>query len=373
MPASCYLTKFHMIRPQFELKQQDALDWLVLAHTRAEKTAKKFNEREEKAFAEALRKRLLQVSCDPTRIATRGHVLRDFLHHNWEEMEIYRLHDSPNGVDLQERHASYDRIVSPIMREFYQEESDPPQEIIHVTCTGYLAPSPLQKLISHKGWGAKTATHHAYHMGCYGAFPAIKIGRGLLNHIENVDIVHTEVCTLHSNTALHDADQLVAQSLFADGFIKYGLSRERQKGALKVVALHEEIIPNSEESMVWNLASWGFFLRLGKEIPVLIRRALSPFLKHLCQSADLDPEEVVKNARFAIHPGGPKILDYIQKEFALSDDQISSSRQILKRYGNISSATLPHIWEAMSSQPGVVVSLAFGPGLTIHGGLMEVV
>jgi len=372
MTASCYLTDFHMIRPSFESTQEKALEWIICAHTRAEKTAKQLNEQEEKAFAEKLKTRLLQVSCDPTRIATRGHALRDFLHQNWEEMEIYRLQESPNGVDLGKRHACYDRIVSPILEEFY-EKADPPDEIIHVTCTGYLAPSPLQKLISHKEWGTKTAVHHAYHMGCYGSFPAIRMGWGLLNNHETIDIVHTEVCTLHSNIALHDADQLVAQSLFADGFVRYGLTKERKKGALQVLALHEEIIPNSEKSMVWNLVSWGFQLRLGKEIPVLIRRALSPFLERLCQKAGYDPKDLQKNARFAIHPGGPKILDYIQKEFSLSDEQISDSRQILKRYGNMSSATLPHIWEAMSSKPGLVVSLAFGPGLTIHGGLMEVV
>jgi len=373
MTTPCYLKNFHMIRAPFELRQEDALNWLVSAHTRAEKTAKGLDENEEKAFAEGLKKKLFQVSCDPTRIATRGHVLRDFLHHDWEEMEIYRLKDSPNGVDLEKRHACYDRIVFAIMKEFYKDETHPPQEVIHVTCTGYLAPSPLQKLISYKGWGADTSVHHAYHMGCYASLPAIRMGWGLLNHNESVEIVHTEVCTLHSNTALHDADQLVAQSLFADGFVRYALSSESQEGALKVLALHEEIIPNSEKSMVWNLASWGFHLRLGKEIPVLIRRALSPFLKRLCKKANYDPKEALKNGRFALHPGGPKILDYIQKEFSLSDEQISTSRQILKKYGNMSSATLPHIWEGMSSKPGLVVSLAFGPGLTIHGALMEVV
>ena len=104
------------------------------------------------------------------------------------------------------------------------------------------------------------------------------------------------------------------------------------------------------------------------------RNKLPKFLKTLADKADA--KDLQKRALFAIHPGGPKILTYIQELFALSDRQMAHSFAILKNYGNMSSATLPHIWEAMLADANVpdrtpIVSLAFGPGLTITGAIME--
>ncbi|HSW73216.1 MAG TPA: 3-oxoacyl-[acyl-carrier-protein] synthase III C-terminal domain-containing protein, partial [Chlamydiales bacterium] len=87
-------------------------------------------------------------------------------------------------------------------------------------------------------------------------------------------------------------------------------------------------------------------------------------------------ENLLEKARFAVHPGGPKILQQIQKELGLKDSQMENSFSILKNYGNMSSATLPHIWESMLREDSIrdkelIVSLAFGPGLSICGALME--
>jgi predicted naringenin-chalcone synthase len=78
---------------------------------------------------------------------------------------------------------------------------------------------------------------------------------------------------------------------------------------------------------------------------------------------------------FAIHPGGPKIVDAVQRVLELSDAQVASSRDVLRRFGNMSSATLPHVWMQIASSAdipsaSIVVSLAFGPGLTMCGAVM---
>ena len=80
-------------------------------------------------------------------------------------------------------------------------------------------------------------------------------------------------------------------------------------------------------------------------------------------------------AVFAVHPGGPRIVDAVQSALELSDAQVAASRDVLSRYGNMSSATLPHVWRDLlrssAVEPGTVVaSLAFGPGLTMAGALM---
>ena len=354
------LTDFQIVRPYFETTQEKTLDWLVEAHVKAEG---------KEEFRETIREKLLRVGCKPDRIAKRGHVVADYLHQNWEEMQIYRLHENPSGQNLAVRTKIYAEEVDKIFEKYYPEGSVAPDDLIHVSCTGYVSPSGAQKIVSERAWGHLTTVTHAYHMGCYGSIPAIRMGRGFLSNDEKqrTDIVHTEICSLHTNPSKHQLDQLVSQSLFADGFIKYSITKESDKPHMRVLALREEIISNSTQAMTWNMAEWGFQMSLAKEVPVLITRHLSGYLQRL---------GAPHNALFAVHPGGPKILMHVQKVLNLSDEQMASSFQILKEYGNMSSATLPHIWEKILNDPNVanntpIVSLAFGPGLSIAGGWME--
>ena len=342
------LSRFQLIRPPFETTQEETLSWLAEAHAQADGTA--------------VLEKLWHVGCKPTHIAKRGHVLTDFLHRNWDQMEIYQ---PPIGKSLSARSQVFDREVDKIFEQYYPEGALPPEDLIHVSCTGYVSPSGAQKIVSKRNWGEVTTVTHAYHMGCYGSIPAIRMGRGFLK--KQVDIVHTEICSLHTNPSLHQSDQLVSQSLFADGFMKYSLLPHCEEPHLKLHMVREEIIPHSSKAMTWNVESWGFQMSLAKEVPVLIVRHLPNYLKRL---------GIPEGALFAVHPGGPKILAHVQKLLCLSDEQIRFSFQVLKEYGNMSSATLPHIWQKILEDPSVssgtpIVSLAFGPGLTIAGALME--
>jgi predicted naringenin-chalcone synthase len=279
-------------------------------------------------------------------------------------MEVSRVHEQPEGVCLQKRMEMYDRIVTEVFEQFYRE-SKLPKHLIHVTCTGYISPSGAQKIAAkHEG---ETVVTHAYHMGCYASIPAIRMAP----EVGVTDIVHTELCTLHINPSLHDTAQLVVQTLFADGFIKYSV-KESGPG-LKVVALHEALVPDSAHAMTWGCESWGLKMTLAKELPMLIARVLPAFLEKLASKAKITNWE---SALFAIHPGGPKIIEQVAKRLSLKPWQIEHSRKILQSYGNMSSATLPHIWDLIlkdqnASNGSLVISLAFGPGLTICGGVFE--
>ncbi len=375
--AVMLLSNFQMIRPTFETPQEETLEWMADAHAMAER-AKGSEESETALFREALKKKIWHVGCKPDRIAKRGHILADYLHRDWEKMEIFRLNESPHGRDLSARTKIFEQHVDRIFEQYYPESSSPPDDLIHVSCTGYVAPSGAQKIASKRDWGKQTTVTHAYHMGCYGAFPAIRIASGFLHSApdkERADIVHTEICSLHTNPSMHQLDQLVSQSLFADGFIKYTASKNTDQNHFKILSLKEEIIPDSTQSMTWNVASWGNQMFLAKEVPVLIARNLKGYLERLCEGAGLQMERVLENALFAVHPGGPKIVAHIQELLNLSDPQIAHSFKILKEYGNMSSATLPHIWESVLREMagrGLVVSMAFGPGLSISGSIMEI-
>ena len=92
-------------------------------------------------------------------------------------------------------------------------------------------------------------------------------------------------------------------------------------------------------------------------------------------TGDLWPSAVVA-ALFAIHPGGPRIIDELAELLALRPRQVEASNAVLRDHGNMSSATLPHVWKAILEDAEVpagtwVVALAFGPGLTIAGAILR--
>jgi predicted naringenin-chalcone synthase len=377
----CILSDFHHIRPHYEIEQEKSLDWIAMAHAKAAfKKDPCFDHQEFHTFQKQIREKLSRVGLGKERIKSRGILISDLFEEDWSKMEIYPVEANPYGSGFTQRSEFFDREISKIFEQFYPERTVLPAHLIHVTCTGYVAPSPAQKLVSTRGVGTTTTVTHAYHMGCYGSIPAIRIAAGyasLPSSPSPIDIVHTEACSLHMHPLRHRSEQLLVESLFADGFIKYTVSSKKKKELhLKILALHEEIIPESVLSMTWRCEDDGLSMTLSKDVPVLIARAINDYLQHLCSLAGLNNEKVGKEAFFAVHPGGPKILQQIKEMLKLESHQMEHSEYILKHFGNMSSATLPHIWEMMLGCSKVppkasIVSLAFGPGLSIAGGLFE--
>ena len=152
-------------------------------------------------------------------------------------------------------------------------------------------------------------------MGCYAALPALRIAAGLLRDCGNMrpkaEIVHTELCTLHFNPGDHSPEQLIVQTLFADGHIRYSLvlgeeTEFRGAGdAFELLAVREEIVPGSLDDMTWVLSDWGFRMTLSREVPGKIAACLPRFLSTLFDCAGISYPQNAQDAIFAIHPGRP--------------------------------------------------------------------
>lgn len=73
---------------------------------------------------------------------------------------------------------------------------------------------------------------------------------------------------------------------------------------------------------------------------------------------------------WCIHPGGRKILEVIQSKLSLSNEDLSCSKSVLSKYGNMSSPTilfvLKEIMDGIHEAPCNVFGVAFGPGLTME-------
>jgi predicted naringenin-chalcone synthase len=380
------LTRFSMRQPPHRIDQRRALDWLAQAHAASHATLESLGVADRAAFAGRMRKVIDRCACGPTKIGTRGHVVDDVGRTDWADMAIYDVTREPRGQGTEARTRFFADTVRAYFEAEYEHDERAPDEIVHVTCTGYVSPSGAQQVVAHKGWGDVTRVTHAYHMGCYAAFPALRVAAGSLGLASalgagdearrRVDVVHTELCSLHLAPGDHSIEQLVIQSLFADGLIRYSICQDDRAPGLRVLALDERILPDSSDAMGWVLSDHGMQMTLSREVPERVAGSVRAFVSDLYAKAGMTLGPDHARTVFAIHPGGPKIIDHVREVLELTDAQVQTSRDVLFDHGNMSSATVPHIWMRIVADVGVapgtpVVSLAFGPGLTVCGALLR--
>jgi predicted naringenin-chalcone synthase len=140
----------------------------------------------------------------------------------------------------------------------------------------------------------------------------------------------------------------------------------------RLVANHSMVSPDTLVHMSWRITDTGFAMTLDVGVPAVLQNAAPPFVDELLQRAGLSRTEV---AGWAIHPGGRRILDVLKSSLELTDADLASSYQVLRQYGNMSSSTILFVLEEelrrTDRPPGPVVCLAFGPGLTIEGAVLE--
>lgn len=302
--------------------------------------------------------------------------------------DLFKKQIKPDGETIEFRLDAFDKVVTGLVEEIYSDVERSPDDIIHVTCAGYVSPSPLKKLVSGKNW-SNTVVTHSYHMGCYGAIPAIRMATGFLassNQLRRIpknciDIVHTELLSTHACSTDDSAETIISKTLFADGFIRYQLCEQSivKSGTvgLKVLTLDESILPNSTDDMTWKIKDHQFKMTLGIAVPGHIKNNIVPFIKKLCRNINVTYDERSKDDFiFAIHPGGPKIIDSIAGQLHLTEYQVANSRKVLFENGNMSSVTIPTILERIINDDSIlpgkkIIVLAFGPGLTAAGAILE--
>jgi alkylresorcinol/alkylpyrone synthase len=209
------------------------------------------------------------------------------------------------------------------------------------------------------------------HMGCYAALPALRTAAALTATSGRRALVAcVELCTLHVQPATR-REEAVYQALFGDGaaaaVVGHGGAGPAIVGAASVT------VPRSEERMQWLIEDDGFHMWLSPRVPALVERGVGSLVSDLLDPHGLAVDDV---AHWAVHPGGPEIVDRVQRRLGLSDQQLAHSRETLADGGNRSSATVLFILEALLGsgevEPGRwLVALAFGTGLTLEALLLR--
>lgn len=369
----CYLSNFKKPLTKHYIKQKNGREWIKMTYGRTLSL-------NDDPKIEKLDHFVDKYTVKSEQINQRGTELSDFTKEDLDENEIFYFRDRHLGASLDKRMSFYSGVVEKRAKEvFKKEETQAPKHIIHTSCTGYLSPSPIQRMCEDYAW-RDTEITHAYHMGCYASMPTIRMAAGLSRELDSVEVFHSELCTLHFTTEHFTPEQLVVQSLFADGYCSYSVSQNKPKNkkAFEVLAIAEKRVQNSLEDMVWVPSHSNFHMQISKEVPLKLAMEVHEGLFSLFERAGFkkeEHEELMKTSIFAIHPGGPKILDQIQMLLQVEEPQIEDARKVLFENGNMSSATLPQIWQSIEEKDlkegQIIVSLAFGPGLTMFGSIMR--
>jgi predicted naringenin-chalcone synthase len=358
------LHSVHSIPAPYRIKQQDGIHWIMKALQRSSN---------ESSRALNLYERLLANDS----IAYRSTVLSDYTHQDWDRMRLFKpsIRDdrSPTpwwAPPLQDRMEHFVHSADSMAREAFAPATKAPAYLIDISCTGYRAPYPLQGLVLDRGWQDRTRLLKIGHMGCYASVPSLHMAAQIARTLsvdETVSLLSTELCSLHLDPFATDPDQVVSNVLFADGCARMDVGVEPQADSLDLYAHYEAIVPDSSQYMSWDLRDGRFHMTLSRKVVTQLGRVIGHHLNEFLQRESLSPSAVT---RFAIHPGGPRIIETMEEQLSLRPQAAQHSKEVLKAYGNMSSATLPHVWKSLSEDPSVkagewIVSMAFGPGLTL--------
>lgn len=250
----------------------------------------------------------------------------------------------------------------------------PPERVTHVvtvSCTGLFAPGPDYRLVRDLGLPVTVERYHLGFVGCAAAIPALRAAaRICAAQPEAVVLVAcAELCSLHFRSS-EDPQQIVAASLFADGAAAAVVSAapDLQRGPrLELDRFTTALTDDGETDMVWTVGDQGFDMVLSAEVPRIVGREVRAAVDRLLDGETADI--------WAVHPGGRSVLDRVEAGLGLAPDALALSRDVLRRYGNMSSATilfiLRELLEGADGRDGErIAALAFGPGLTVESAML---
>jgi len=242
------------------------------------------------------------------------------------------------------------------------------------SCTGYATPGLDVLLARDLGMSPNVQRLFIGHMGCYAALPGLGtasdyvIARG-----KPALLLCAELTSLHLQpaSARMDMEQIVSHALFSDAAAAVVLTPGDARHGYAVTEVAAVTDATTADHMTWDVTDLGFRMGLSSRVPAVlsvhVRKLVDELLaRHGRTIADVDG--------WAVHPGGPKILDVVQARLGLDDEALAASRGVLSAYGNCSSPTVLLVLDALrrrEAPPRRVVMLAFGPGLTLYGTLLE--
>ena len=254
------------------------------------------------------------------------------------------------------------------------EASLSPAQVTHlvtVTCTGAQSPGVDQGLIERLGLSPDISRTNIGFMGCHGAMNGLAVAASFAaaNPSAVVLVTCVEICSLHYLAGTERWDQQVANAIFADGSGSVVIAAGGDGPVIR--GFGSRIFPNTAELMQWTIGEYGFEMTLSRRVPGVIKRGIGDWIDQWLASMGYARADI---EGWGVHPGGRDILEGVRRGLDLPDSALAASRHVLETHGNMSSGSVLWVLDALldAGASGLVVALAFGPGLVGEAMLLDV-
>jgi alkylresorcinol/alkylpyrone synthase len=243
--------------------------------------------------------------------------------------------------------------------------------IITVSCTGFMIPSLDAHLIDQMGFRPSVRRLPITELGCVAGAMALSRAWEFVRATPGgtVLIVAVELPSLTFQRADPSQANLISSILFGDGAAAAVVSG-REAAGLQILAAETYTFPQSLDAMGFDLRDHGFHIVLSKDVPYLIREKIRGVVDRFLGDRKLTRDDM---AAFMIHPGGQRLLMYVEQELGLQRSDTQVSWDVLNRFGNLSSATILFILDSWLTGKLALnhlncgdygLAAAFGPGFS---------
>ncbi len=245
-----------------------------------------------------------------------------------------------------------------------------------VSVTGISSPSIDALLINQMGLCRSIRRVPIFGLGCVAGAAGISRAADYVRaYPDQVAVVlSVELCSLTLQREDVSMANLISAGLFGDGAAAVIVAgADCGLSGPSILATRSVFYPNTEEMMGWDVSEKGFRIVLSREIPDLVRKNLARDLDNFLAERGLTRADI---GNWALHTGGPKILEATAEALDLKNGELEVSWQCLRRTGNLSSASvlvvLEEVMKNRRPEPGTLGLLAaMGPGFCSEFVLLE--
>jgi alkylresorcinol/alkylpyrone synthase len=237
--------------------------------------------------------------------------------------------------------------------------------VFFVSTTGISTPSLDSKLIFRLGLSEHTRRVPIWGLGCSAGASGLARAseHARLYPDKLVLLVAVELSGLTFQRGDRSRSNLISTSLFADGAAAVLLG---STGGPEILGSYSTTWPDTEDVMGWELVETGLKVQLSKSVPAIVQAKFRDNLEDACASLGLGFEDL---EHFVLHPGGSKVLDAFENVLGLEPGGLTTSRDVLRDCGNMSSVTVLFILERFLesrefNKGDLGVLSAMGPGFS---------
>lgn len=238
---------------------------------------------------------------------------------------------------------------------------------LFTSCSCPVIPAPDGILLDNLGLSRTILRLPIYQSGCAGGVVGLSAATRFASGGSTVLLTAAELCSLVFQPQDTSPTQLVGASLFGDGAASVVVS-PGENGPLIIEATSSYLIPESRHIMGYDLLDDGHHLRLDKGLPALLENSVNDIVSAFLEDNDVGMEEI---RWWLFHPGGAKILNGLVELFHLEREQCRFAYDVLRKHGNMSSATILFVIQEFLEQRAErrgdrALVMGIGPGLSVE-------